>query len=168
MFEFIEVEVDEEVDEALMDCKIGYTWFDMETSCLQGILDDMNLKKFKVISLSKRKLLVRKNKEDSWDELEKTDLSVWVCEIRSYEESDHILSRVIWIECKGLSMPAWKEENLRAFTSRLGRWLSWSYQSDGLGESFNLLICLDTTEWNIIQESMKILYKGVSESNFLF
>lgn len=57
-------------------------------------------------------------------------------------------------------MPSWKEENLRAFTERLGRWISWSYQSDGLGEFFNPLICLDTTDWNEISEDMKILYRG--------
>lgn len=57
-------------------------------------------------------------------------------------------------------MPAWREENLRAFTDRLGSWISWSYQSDNLGEIFNPLVCIDTPTFEEINEDMKILYKG--------
>ncbi|KAL1822632.1 hypothetical protein ACET3Z_009410 [Daucus carota] len=160
MFEFIEVEVDEEVEEALLDCKIGFTWFDMGVNTLQEIFNDMGLHKYRIISLSKRKFLIRKDKNDKWEDLDSTDLSVWFCKIRRYEEADHVISRVIWLECRGLPMPAWKEENLKAFTARLGEWISWSYQSDGLGEFFNPVICIDTVEWDKIQENMKILYKG--------
>lgn len=64
LFEFIEVEIDEEVKVALRDCKIGYTWFDMEVNNLQEILCDMNLGKYRVISLSKRKFLFRKDRDD--------------------------------------------------------------------------------------------------------
>lgn len=60
-------------------------------------------------------------------------------------------------------MSAWREENLRAYTDRLGKWISWSYQSDSLGEFFNLIICIDTNEYDTIRESMKILYKGVQK-----
>ena len=44
-----------------------------------------------------------------------------VCKIRQDDSGDHVISRVVWLECRGLPMPAWKEENLRAFTNRLGR-----------------------------------------------
>lgn len=124
LFEFTEMEVDIEVEEALKKCKVGYTWFDESTEVLQGKLNDMGLNKFKVNSLSKRKFLIRKDDEESWEMLEATDLSVWFCKIRNYEEHDNIISRVTWLECRGLPMPGWKEENLRAFTSFLGRWIS--------------------------------------------
>ena len=160
MFEFIEAEIDEEVEEVLMGSKIGYTWFDMETNQVQEIIEDTGLGKYKVISLSKRKFLIRKNLKDSWHDLDKTDLSVWFCLIRNYEETDHVLSRVVWLECRSLPMPAWREENLRAFTDRLGKWISWSYQSDGLNDFFNPLICLDTVNWSSLNDTMTILYKG--------
>lgn len=147
MFEFIEVEIDEEVEEALLDCKIGYTWFDMRVSNLQEILSDMNLGKYRVTSLSSWKFLVRKDKKDNWNDLEGSDLSFWFSKIRKYEETDHVISRVVWLECRGPPMPAWKEENLRAFTARFREWISWSYQSDGLGEFFNPLVCIDSAEW---------------------
>ncbi|KAL1826323.1 hypothetical protein ACET3Z_004735 [Daucus carota] len=164
MFEFIEVEIDEEVEEALMECNIGYTWFEMEVNKLQEIFQDMNLGKYKLISLSKRKFLIRKDRKESWEDLDKTDLSVWLSKIRQFEESDHIISRVVWLECRGLPMPAWKEDNLRAFTDRFRKWISWSYQSDGLGEFFNPLVCIDSVEWNTISDEMRILYKGQQKS----
>lgn len=112
------------------------------------------------MGLSKRKFLISKGDSGSWEDLEKSDLSVWFCKIRKYEEMDHILTRQVWIECRGLPMPAWKEENFRAFTDRLGTWISWSYQSDNLGELFNPLICIDTVNFDEIKEDMKVLYKG--------
>lgn len=57
-------------------------------------------------------------------------------------------------------MPAWKEENLRAFTDRFGKWINWSYQSDSLGDFFNPLICIDLFDHKQIREEMIILYKG--------
>ncbi|KAL1829669.1 hypothetical protein ACET3Z_008081 [Daucus carota] len=160
LFEFTEVEIDEEVESALLGCKIGYTWFEEKSKDLQEKLCDIGLSKYKVTLLSQRKFLIRKDQKDSWDDLVKTDLSVWFCNIRDFEDFDHTISRVIWLECRGLPMPAWKEENLRAFTDRFGKWISWSYQSDDLSEFFNPLICIDTTVRSSINDSMKILYKG--------
>ena len=160
LFEFTEVEVDEEVESALLGYKIGYTWFEESTKGLQGKLDDIGLSKYKVTSLAPRKFFIRKNPEESWEDFIKTDLSVWFCSIRNYEEFDHIISRLAWVECRGLPMPAWKDENLKAFTSRLGKWISWSYQSDDLGDFFNPLICTDTRERKTISDSLTILYKG--------
>lgn len=160
MFEFTELEIDEEVEEALMECRIGFSWFDESAATMQEKLNDTGLTKYKVTSLSKRKFLIRKDVKDSWGLLDKTDLSVWFCKIRSYTEADHVISRVTWIECKGLPMPAWKEENLKALTSRFGEWISWTYQSDGLSEFFNPLICIDTTLQDKICDNMQVLYKG--------
>lgn len=160
MFEFIEVEIDEEVEQALMESKIGYSWFEEEASVMQERFKDMGLSDFKVIALSKKKFLISKHKQENWDAFNKTDLSVWFSHIRSYEETDHILTRVAWLECVGLPMPAWKEDNLRAFTDRFGKWVNWSYQSDDLGEFFNPLICIDMFDHKQIGEEMTILYKG--------
>lgn len=106
MFEFIEVEIDEQVEEALLESKIGYTWLEMRADNLLENLIDMGLGKYKVISLSASKFLIRKEKKDTWEELERVDLSAWFCKIRNYEEADHILSRIVWLECRGLPMPA--------------------------------------------------------------
>lgn len=160
MFEFIEVEIDEEVEQALLGCKIGYTWFDAEVESLQETFIQMGLGKYKVNSLSSRKFLIRKDESDNWDDWDKTDMSVWFCQTRNFIEEDYVISGMAWLECKGLPMPAWKEENLKAFTDRLGRWISWSYQSDGFGDFFNPLICLDTTDSDLIRDELTIMYKG--------
>lgn len=160
IFEFIEVEVDKEVEEALQECKVAYTWFEEEVGNLQDKFKDMGLSKYRVIALSKRKFLVRKDNSDNWKDFEETDMSVWFCQIRDFMDIDHIISRTAWLECKGLPMPAWREENLKAFTDRFGNWLSWSYQSDDLQQFFNPLICIDTPTLEKIKEDMIILYKG--------
>lgn len=160
MFEFIEVEVDHEVEKALLHSKVGITWFDEEVCVLKERFNDMGLRQYRILGLSKRKFLISKDNHVSWDNLDQSDLSVWFCSMRNFEEADHILSRPVWLECRGLPMPAWREENLRAFTDRLGSWISWSYQSDNLGEIFNPLVCIDTPTFEEINEDMKILYKG--------
>ena len=160
LFEFTEVEVDEDVEKALMESKIGYTWFEEDVKSMQERFRAMGLEQFKVISLAKRKFLISKDKQNSWDDFNKSDLTVWFNHIRNYEEEDHVISRVTWLECRGLPMPAWKEENLRAFTDRMGKWVSWTYQSDNLGEFFNPLICIDLTNQEQFYEEMTILYKG--------
>ncbi|KAL1808730.1 hypothetical protein ACET3Z_025720 [Daucus carota] len=132
LFEFTEMEIDTEVEKALSECKMGYTW----------------------------KFLIRKDKSDSWEELETTDLSVWFCKLGNFEETDYTMSRIAWIECRGLPMPAWKDENLKAFTRRYGRWVSWTYQSDNLKEFFNPLVCIDTMSIDAINDKLAVLYKG--------
>ncbi|KAL1802125.1 hypothetical protein ACET3Z_030772 [Daucus carota] len=155
-----EVEIDEEVERALLDSKIGYSWFDVDVCSVRDRLRAMGLGKYRVIALSKRKFMISKDTKESWEDLDKSDLSVWFSSIRNYEEADHVISRVVWIECKGLPMPAWREENLRAFTDGLGTWVNWSYQSDSLDSFFNPLICIDTLSLSKIEEEMTILYKG--------
>ncbi|WOG84202.1 hypothetical protein DCAR_0103384 [Daucus carota subsp. sativus] len=127
MFEFTELEIDEEVETALLECKIGFSWFEESATIMQERLNDIGLENYRITSLSKRK------------------------------ESDHIISKVTWIECKGLPMPAWKDENLKAITSRFGEWISWTYQSDSLNEFFNPLICIDTVLPDNICDRMKVL-----------
>ncbi|KAL1831657.1 hypothetical protein ACET3Z_001308 [Daucus carota] len=160
MFEFTELEIDEEVETALLECKIGFSWFEESATIMQERLNDIGLENYRITSLSKRKFLIRKDVKNSWGLFDKTDLSVWFCKIRDYRESDHIISKVTWIECKGLPMPAWKDENLKAITSRFGEWISWTYQSDSLNEFFNPLICIDTVLPDNICDRMKVLYKG--------
>ncbi|KAL1826941.1 hypothetical protein ACET3Z_005353 [Daucus carota] len=160
LFEFTELEIDEEVESALMECKVGFTWFDENVKELQDKLNDIGLERFRVTSLSNRKFLIRKDKKEGWEDWNNTDLSVWFCKIRDFHQGDNVISKVVWIECKGIPMPAWKDENLRALTSRFGEWISWTYQSDGLGEFFNPLVCIDTTSFEPILDDMKILYKG--------
>ncbi|KAL1831177.1 hypothetical protein ACET3Z_000828 [Daucus carota] len=75
MFEFIELEIDEEVERALLKCKIGYTWFDESAENLQDKLNDTGLGKYKVTALSTRKFLIRKDDQDNWEDLNKSDLS---------------------------------------------------------------------------------------------
>ncbi|KAL1816839.1 hypothetical protein ACET3Z_019413 [Daucus carota] len=160
MFEFIETEIEEDVEKALLECKIGYTWFEESSEALQSKLQSMGLENYKVNSLSKRKFLIRKDSKESWKEFEETDLSVWFCKLRRFEEHDFVISRVTWIECSGLPMPAWKEENLKAFTAPFGFWVSWTYQSDNLLDFFNPLICVDTMSTDQIREELMVLYKG--------
>lgn len=160
MFEFTEVEIDEEVEQALLSSKLGYSWFEEDVQNIKDKFCAMGLGKYKVIALSKRKFIISKDEKESWEDLDRSDLSVWFNKIRNFEEFDHVMSRVVWIECKGLPMPLWKEKNLRAFTDRLGKWGSWSYQSDSLDRFFNPQICIDTSNLHKVEEEMTILYEG--------
>ena len=67
LFEFTEIEVDEEVELALLDCKISYSWFEENARELRGKLNDIGLGQYRVTSLSDRKFLIRKDNEDNWN-----------------------------------------------------------------------------------------------------
>lgn len=65
-------------------------------------------------------------------------------------------------------MTAWMEENLKAFTSHLGDWISWTYQRDEGHDFFNPLVCISTTNYEPIIEQMKILVgEKIIRSNLL-
>ncbi|KAK1403676.1 hypothetical protein POM88_003281 [Heracleum sosnowskyi] len=70
------------------------------------------------------------------------------------------MPRTVWVECKGLPMNVWLEENLKAFTMFMGEWLSWTYQKDDSNEFFNPLICLSTSRTDTIDESFEVMVKG--------
>ena len=67
LFEFTEIEVDEEVELALLDCKISYSWFEENARELRGKLNDIGLGQYRVTSLSDRMFLIRKDNEDNWN-----------------------------------------------------------------------------------------------------
>lgn len=43
MFEFTELEIDEEVEKALLECKIGFSWFEESAAVMQEKMNDIGL-----------------------------------------------------------------------------------------------------------------------------
>ncbi|KAL1810147.1 hypothetical protein ACET3Z_027137 [Daucus carota] len=60
LFEFTEMDVDLEVEKALKECKIGYTWFANSAEGLQGKMNDIGLKQYR----DEESISVNKNKEE--------------------------------------------------------------------------------------------------------
>lgn len=160
MFEYIEAEVDSEVERGLFQTKVALSKEVESPVTLQDKMSQEGLGFIKVVGLSERKFLLRSEKEEGWENFGLEPLLKWFSNIRSFEEKDLYLSRIAWLECKGLPMNAWVEENLKAFTKPLGEWISWTYQKDNMNVLFNPLICLSTASTDPINEEMKILVKG--------
>lgn len=87
-------------------------------------------------------------------------MDVWFFKVKNFQHSDLVMSRTIWVQSKGITMIVWVQKNLKAYTSKIGGWMSWSYQKDDSNEFFNPLICLSTNKIDKVEEDMIILVKG--------
>lgn len=59
MFEYIEAEVDEEVEVGLLQSMVGFTWSDEITENLQSKISELGFDSIRVVGLSDRKFLLR-------------------------------------------------------------------------------------------------------------
>lgn len=160
MFEYIEAEVDTEVEKGPFQTKVGLS---RENKTPVGLQDKLSQERFdfiKVVGLSERKLLLRSEKTEGWEDSALDPLLKWLSKVKPFEENDLYISRLVWLECKGLPMNAWIESNLKAFTKSFGEWISWTYQRDNMNVLFNPLICLSSNSPSLINEELKILIKG--------
>ncbi|KAK1360354.1 hypothetical protein POM88_044828 [Heracleum sosnowskyi] len=160
MFEYIEAETDENIELGLYQSMIGVTWVDETPENLQDSLLEMGYSYIKVVGLSDRKFILRNEESPEWKDFAFKNLSHLFSVIRKFKEEDMIVPRTVWIECSGLPMLAWLEENLKAFSARLGEWVTWSYQKDDINAFFNPLICLQSCEMSQIEDEMTVLVKG--------
>ena len=64
------MEIDEEVEHALLGSKIGYSWFEEDVQNIKNRFRAMGLGKYRVIALSKRKFLISEDNKESWKDLE--------------------------------------------------------------------------------------------------
>ncbi|KAK1379692.1 hypothetical protein POM88_026436 [Heracleum sosnowskyi] len=160
MFEFIEAVVDEDIEEGLFQTMVGFSWKEESADSLQQQLDEANLDYVKVVGLTERKFLLRSENDTNWDTVDFKTLAEWFSVVRKFQSKDLVLPRTVWIECIGLPMTAWLEENLKAYTSKIGEWISWSYQIDESNTFVNPMICLATTNHEEIRKELKVLVKG--------
>ncbi|KAK1401456.1 hypothetical protein POM88_001061 [Heracleum sosnowskyi] len=82
--------------------------------------------------------------------------------VRVFKEEDLIVPIIVCIECFGISMQAWVEENLKAFTSHLGEWLSWEFESNEDLRIFNPRVLIQTIINDKIEEEFNIMVKDSS------
>ncbi|KAK1403272.1 hypothetical protein POM88_002877 [Heracleum sosnowskyi] len=157
MFEYIEAETDEDVEIGLYQ---RLTWLDETPEALQDKLSVLGYDFIKVVGLSDRKFILRNEASPEWKDFVFKNLSIWFTVIRKFKEEDLIVPRTVWVECTGLPMTAWLEENLKAFSARFGEWVSWSYQKDDSNTLFNPLICIQSCEMERIEDEMIVLVKG--------
>lgn len=160
LFEFTEVAVDEEIEEGLVQNLVGFSWVAESAESLQGKLALNGYEVVKVASVSDRKFFLRNEFQPDWKGVNLEGLSKWFSSVRKFNELDLMMSRTAWVECLGLPMNAWLEENLKAFTRNMGEWVSWSCQMDDSNRFINPLVCLATTSQELISDTLKILVKG--------
>lgn len=113
-----------------------------------------------MVGLSDRKFLLRNEDPMGWKNFDDNSISSWFSKIRDFGETDILIPRTVWLECKGLPMTVWLEENMKAYTRSMGEWLSWTYQRDDSNDFFNPLVCLSTTRIDKIEECFQVLVKG--------
>ncbi|KAK1389756.1 hypothetical protein POM88_017934 [Heracleum sosnowskyi] len=71
-----------------------------------------------------------------------------------------VVSSIVCIECTGLPINAWVEENLKAFTKHLGEWITWSFQEEENLRVYNPKILIAMRNYDQICDTLKVLVKG--------
>lgn len=96
---------------------------------------------------------IGENGVDSWSKKDKEILDSYFVGVRKFREEDFISSRIVVVECLGIPMWAWIEENLKAFSKHLGEWIQWKYQNNDNLSVYNPKIFQETSLeiWLMIQ-----------------
>lgn len=151
MFEFIEANlVDEKIRQRLYDTMIGFSWLEETSGKLQEKMKAVGIEKIKLVGLNEKKFILICEREENWDGFDISTLNCWFSKVKKFGDDDLVVPRTVWLECQGIPMTAWLEENLKGYTHHLGEWISWSYQTDDGCDFFNPLICLSTTNYEHI------------------
>lgn len=159
VFENIEAEIDEDIENSLKRSLVGITKKSICARELVGEIQNNEFQEVKLLRLNDRKFLISSG--DDCSLLGKKDcLSNWFHKIRNFKDDDFILSRTVIVEVLGLPMNAWKEENLRAFSSHIGEWVTWEYQDNRELCVFNPKIVILTKSFDVIEEKLCVLVKG--------
>lgn len=103
---------------------------------------------------------VKKIDNENWNEDECKVLKKFFGKLKRCQEEDLIIPRVVEVECCGLPVMAWIEENMRAYTKIIGEWVSWSYQDEKDMSIFNPRIICVTNRYEEVDEKLRVYVKG--------
>lgn len=160
-FEYIEAETDPNIEEVFEKSLVGIS---EEEQCPNELLDWLiseNIKNVKVLMVNKKKFLFALDQYEGEVDLLKNILKARFFKIRDFVMEDYIMPRIAVVECVGLPMNAWIEDNLKGFSKSLGEWISWRFQNNEKRLVHNPLVEIHTIQYELIKEEMCVLVNGV-------
>ncbi|KAK1398769.1 hypothetical protein POM88_008632 [Heracleum sosnowskyi] len=122
VFEYVESEIDANIGASLKCSVVGITNVASKAQDIFGILRAEGLKKVRILKVNKFTYYLNTEDNESWQEGEFTVLRRHFVKVRKFQEEDLIIPRVVEVECMGLPVSAWVEENLKAYTKFIGEW----------------------------------------------
>lgn len=149
--------MDSNIVEGLSTSLVAFTELDYSPAALLQQIKDNGFVEARMLGINPRKFLISSNIHNDDLNSKRDFLSKWFYKIRPFNEKDFILQRLATLECIGLPMQAWVEENVKAYSSHLGEWLSWKYQNRKGCYIFNPQVTISTSCFERIEDSFDIL-----------
>ncbi|KAK1400417.1 hypothetical protein POM88_000022 [Heracleum sosnowskyi] len=162
-FEFIEAEVDNDIEEAMKASLVATIRVKCDAKDLLVDLEENGFTDARVLETNDHTFFINKRDNIEWMEEEKYALRLVrpkSMTIRDFVHNDLVISRVSLLRCTGLPAHAWLEDNLEAFTKHLGEWVDWAYQDEKLLSIHDSVITMTTRLPLGIKEKMVVLVGG--------
>ncbi|KAK1394316.1 hypothetical protein POM88_013372 [Heracleum sosnowskyi] len=160
VFEFLETEIDGDIEDSFMNSVVGFTRIDVKVSYLLDMLHSEGLMDIRIVKAGSFIYYFNKVNNLIWEGKKREVLEKYFVKVRKSQEKDLIIPRMVEVECISLPVSAWLEENLKAYSKFVGEWISWSYQNEKDLEIFNPRVRCVTHIKDEIKEKMKITVKG--------
>lgn len=160
IFSFVEAEINEDLVITLQKSLHCYSRNIVDAVEIREELNLKGLEEVKVLKINCFTVLINKGVGEEWLEEELELLRNHFIKVKKYDSEDYLVPRAVEIECLGLPLNAWLEENIKAFTSQLGEWISWSYQDEQRLEIFNPRITCFSKRLDKIDEKFLVLVNG--------
>lgn len=127
VFEYIESEIDAEIESSFMNCYVCYSTKPLNVIDLKLRLRSVGIKDAAVLKVNCLTYYVNNCEGEDWLETDIQTLKNYFYKVRKVLEEDLIIPKAVELKCIGLPVQAWQEENLKAFSKKLGTWISWSF-----------------------------------------
>lgn len=140
---------------------VGFTKIEENADKVDCKIKELGITDVKILKLNELKYFLAKENSEEWLSTEKELLQSWFKKVRDLNSKDLLIPRIVWVECVGLPIIAWKEENLKAYMNNLGEWICWEFEDKVGRRIFNPRICISTINMKEINTEMTILVRGV-------
>lgn len=143
------------------NCLVGITWIAEDTDSLQEKLASAGLWDLEIISITKRKYLIKCDKEDHARMIGDITLNTWFKEVRTIADEDKILPRKAWIQIAGIPWTSISCASVQVIAEKWGDFEDWNDPIFGNNEMKIPNICISTMHMEVIQHRLRIEVNGV-------
>lgn len=96
--------LDLDILEYFNNCLVGITWSPEDTDSLQEKLVAEGFWDLEIKGITKRKFMIKCDKNDHERLIEDSNLNTWFKEVRAFENEDKLIPRKVWIQIAGIPL----------------------------------------------------------------
>lgn len=115
-----------------------------------SLVEGLGFKDVIIRGLSSYRYIVHFSYEENLEHIDIDFLKIGFNEVRKIEDRDLLPARRVWVECRGIPMSAWTEDNFQIIMKRWGNVLFSTNSIDSDNHYQNPKFLIETTETSTI------------------